>query len=168
MTVVLNDPAVPPVRDGDPRPVQVKYVTPRRRWPGLLFLAAVVAAVTAVAVSSYYDRRSPGEKIDATVQGLRHGVDAAVQGGANAGDRAAATLADAGITASVKAALAADPALSMLKIEVNTEAGVVSLSGPAPDERARERAAILAAAPKGVVRVDNRLAVSPPAATTQN
>jgi osmotically-inducible protein OsmY len=61
----------------------------------------------------------------------------------------------------VKAALAADPALSVLKINVDTDNGVVLLTGPAPDEKARERAAVLAAAPAGVVRVDNRLVVSP-------
>jgi hyperosmotically inducible protein len=125
----------------------------------------LVAGITALVVSSYYDRRSPGEKIDAAVQSLRDSADTAAQGGAQAGERASQVLADTGITASVKAALAADPTLSVLKIEVDTEAGVVSLTGPAPDERARERAAVLAAAPPGVVGVDNRLVVSPPSTT---
>jgi osmotically-inducible protein OsmY len=164
MTVVLKE---------DPRIVDprfenrtVAYVSPRRRWPGLLFLAVLVAGVTAWAVSNYYDDRSAGEKIDATVQNLRDGANAAAtaaaKDGAQATDRAAEVLLDTGITAAVKTALAADPALSALKIDVNTEAGVVSLAGPAPDERARERAAVLAAAPNGVIRVDNRLVVAPP------
>ncbi len=162
MTVVLKEEA----RSADQRPDNrtVAYVSPRRRWPGLLFLAVLVAGVTAMAVSSYYDQRSTGEKIDATVQNLRDGANAAAtaaaKDGALATDRAATMLADTGITASVKTALAADPTLSMLKIEVETEAGVVTLAGPAPDERARDRAAVLAAAPQGVVRVDNRLVVS--------
>jgi hyperosmotically inducible periplasmic protein len=162
MTVIVNE---------EPRPSDmrrevrtVNYVPRRSRWPGLLFLAVVVAGVTALAVSSYYDRRSPGEKIDATVQGLRDSANAAAEGGAQASDRAAEALADIRITAAVKTALAADPSLSMVKIEVNTEAGVVHLAGPAPDERSRERAAVLAAAPAGVLGVDNRLVVSPPAA----
>jgi hyperosmotically inducible periplasmic protein len=145
----------------------VSYVSPRPRWPGLLFLAVLVAGVTALAVSSYYDSRSPGEKIDATVQGLRDSANVAAQGGAEASGRAGEAPADAGITAAVKTALAADPALSVLKIEVNTDAGVVSLAGPAPDERARERASVLAAAPAGVVRVDNRLVVSAPTAASR-
>lgn len=73
-----------------------------------------------------------------------------------------ATLTDAGITASVKTALAADPALSALQINVDTHDGVVTLSGPAPDEKARDRAAVLAAAPDGVHQVDNRLVVLAP------
>lgn len=160
MTVVVKEQVAPSDLRREVR--TVSYVSPRPRWPGLLFLAVVVAGVTALAVSSYYDRRTPGEKIDATVQGLRDSANVAAQGGAEAGDRAAEALADTGITAAVKAALAADPTLSVLKIEVNTDAGVVSLAGPAPDERARERATVLAAAPAGVLRVDNRLVVSSP------
>ena len=161
MTVVLNEHA--PTSDMRREVRTVNYVARRPRWPGLLFLAIVVVGVSALAVSSYYDRSSPGEKIDATVQSLRDGASAAAQGGTQATERAADAQADTGITAAVKSALAADPSLSMLKIEVNTEAGVVSLAGPAPDERSRERAAVLAAAPAGVVWVDNRLVVSPPA-----
>ena len=69
---------------------------------------------------------------------------------------------DAGITAAVKTALAADPALSALKIDVDTSNGVVKLTGPAPDAQARDRAGVLAAAPKGVRSVDNLLTVEPP------
>ena len=64
-------------------------------------------------------------------------------------------------TAAVKTALAADPALSALKIGVDTNDGVVRLTGPAPDAQARDRAGVLAAAPKGVRSVDNLLKVEP-------
>ena len=145
---------------------------PRRRWPGFLITAILAAGLAALAVSSYYDKRSIGEKIDATVEatqqkvqdsvdGVRANASDAARDSANATDRAAVALNDAGITAAVKTALAADPSLSALKIEVNTNAGVVSLQGPAPDARSRERAEVLAAAPRGVVRVDNRLVVAP-------
>jgi osmotically-inducible protein OsmY len=132
--------------------------------------------LAALAVSSFYDGRSVGEKIDATVEAtqnkvqnqvddLRLNATAAARDGARVTDRAATAINDAGITAAVKTALAADPSLSAVKIAVNTEAGVVSLEGPAPDSRSRERAEVLAAAPSGVLRVDNRLVVSPPPAT---
>lgn len=155
-----------------------RFAPPRRRWPGLVVVAALAAGMGGLAVSNYYDDRSVGEKLDATVDNARHTVKAQVQDlrqdlrvsaneaardGANATERAAAAVADAGITAAVKTALAADPRLSAIKIDVSTEGGVVSLEGPAPDERSRERAEVLAAAPTGVVRVDNRLVVSPPA-----
>ena len=134
--------------------------------------SVLVAGVTALAVSAYYDDRSVGQKLDATVSnaqqqvqsqvaGLGHSASAAARDGARVGEQAAAALGDAAITAAVKTALAADPKLSALQIEVDTEGGVVSLQGPAPDARSRERAEVLAAAPSGVVRVDNRLVVSP-------
>lgn len=149
------------------------YNPPRRRWPAVVAASVLVAVVTALAVSAYYDDRSVGEKLDATVVNARQQVQAQVAGlgqsasaaardGARAGEQAAAALSDAAITAAVKTALAADPKLSALQIEVDTEGGVVSLQGPAPDARSRERAEVLAAAPAGVVRVDNRLVVPPP------
>lgn len=145
---------------------------PRRRWPGILVASVMVAGITALAVSAYYDDRSVGEKLDATVVNaqqkvqnqvadLRLSASAAARDSAQAGERVAVALNDAGITAAVKTALAADPKLSAVQIEVNTEDGVVSLQGPAPDARSRDRAEVLAAAPSGVLRVDNRLVVSP-------
>lgn len=144
----------------------------RRRWPGILAATLVGAGVAAAMVSSYYDSRTIGQRIDAgvnsaerTVQqqvdGIKSGASAVAEQGARTTDALADTLSDAGITAAVKTALAADPALSALKIDVSTDAGVVTLAGPAPDDKARDRAGVLAAAPDGVRSVDNRLVVSP-------
>lgn len=140
-----------------------EFRPPRRRWPGLLAAAIVGGGITAAAVSSFYDHRSFGARIDAGVGSVREALhmtasDTAAAAG-QAAEAAAAAVGDAAITAAVKTALAADPALSALRIEVNTTDGVVRLDGPAPDARARQRAEMLAAAPQGVVRVDNRLVV---------
>jgi osmotically-inducible protein OsmY len=67
---------------------------------------------------------------------------------------------DAKITAKIKTELAMDPSLSALSIDVDTKAGMVSLSGKAPDSAARERATRVASAVQGVVGVDNKLVVS--------
>lgn len=153
-----------------------EYRPPRRRWPGVIAACVLGAGIGALAVSSFYDERSVGERLDATVSatqqtvqqgvaGLRDGASTAARDGAQVGDRAASALNDAGITAAVKTALAADPRLSAVKIDVDTQAGVVSLQGPAPDEKSRERAEVLAAAPEGVLRVDNRLVLVPTAGT---
>lgn len=74
-------------------------------------------------------------------------------------NRAGEAISDATITAAVKTALAADPQLKALRIDVDTRDGVVTLNGPAPTREAKERATTLAAAPKGVVRVENQLRV---------
>ena len=68
-------------------------------------------------------------------------------------------MTDASITASVNAELAKDPALSALRIDVDTSNGRVLLKGTAPDSTARDRATRLAAGVKGVNSVDNKLDV---------
>ena len=79
----------------------------------------------------------------------------------NAGNSALALADDAAVTAQVSAGLAKDPALSALRIDVDTHAGTVTLSGPAPTQAARERATAIAQGVKGVVSVVNQLTVTP-------
>ena len=64
---------------------------------------------------------------------------------------------DAGITVGVNAALTRDSALSAMRINVDTSDGRVTLTGPAPDQAARDRATSLAQSVSGVTSVDNRL-----------
>ena len=66
---------------------------------------------------------------------------------------------DAAITASIKTDFLKDPDLSVLKIDVDTKAGVVTLNGLAGDEPARVRAEKMAGAVKGVREVRNFLVV---------
>ena len=87
--------------------------------------------------------------------------DAAAAGQAlkNAGNAMVATVDDAAITASVSTALAKDPELSAVRIDVNTKGGAVSLRGPAPSAAAKARASEIAKAQTGVSSVDNQLEV---------
>mgnify|MGYP003480103211 FL=1 len=85
---------------------------------------------------------------------------AKVQSGAQEmGTAAMGAMDDATITAQVSAALAKDPDLSAFKIDVDTRAGAVTLSGPAPNASARERAETIAKEVKGVTSVTNNLKV---------
>jgi hyperosmotically inducible protein len=70
-----------------------------------------------------------------------------------------ASLGDAAITASIKTDFLKDPDLSVLKIDVDTRDGVVTLNGLADNEAARKRAEQLAGAIKGVREVRNYLTV---------
>lgn len=81
------------------------------------------------------------------------------QAGKNAGEQISDKVSDAVITTTVKAELVKDPDLSALKINVDTAAGRVVLQGSAPSSQARDHAAMLARAVKGVVSVDNQLKV---------
>ncbi|HEX4782368.1 MAG TPA: BON domain-containing protein [Usitatibacter sp.] len=68
-------------------------------------------------------------------------------------------MSDTAITASIKTDYLKDPDLSVLKIDVDTHGGVVTLNGLAADEAARTRAEKLASAVKGVREVRNFLVV---------
>ena len=76
-----------------------------------------------------------------------------------AADKISSTAQDVAITTSISAALAKDPDLSAIKIDVDTKGGAVTLTGPAPTAAARDKATVLAKAVKGVMSVDNKLAV---------
>ncbi len=90
---------------------------------------------------------------------LRDGADQARTAARNTADSVTVGGEDAAITASVAAGLIKDPDLSVIKIDIDTKQGVVSLYGPAPSEAARMRATDIAKAVKGVSSVDNKLTV---------
>ena len=68
-------------------------------------------------------------------------------------------MGDTAITASIKTDFLKDPDLSVLKIDVETKDGVVTLNGLAENDAARGRAERIAGAIKGVREVRNHLAV---------
>jgi len=76
-------------------------------------------------------------------------------GGRNTGE----VVNDTAITASIKTDFLKDPDLSVLKIDVDTKGGVVTLNGLTSDETARSRAEKMASAVKGVKEVRNFLVI---------
>ncbi len=100
-----------------------------------------------------------GDKVGATVDKAGSTVANAA---ASVSDKAAETttaINDGTITASINADLVKDPDLSVLKIDVDTREGVVSLNGLVKDEASRLRAATIASGIKGVRQVNNHLVV---------
>jgi hyperosmotically inducible protein len=150
----------------DPRldPVRAASYRPRRsRWPGLLAAGIVGAAIGGVVLVNLMDEPavhsptvakaptgSPGAVSSAQTPLTPGMTGNAATAGADSSSSTAGAAPDAEITAAVKAALAADPALAPQAIDVRTENGVVTLTGPAADEPSRERATVLASAPDGV------------------
>lgn len=84
----------------------------------------------------------------------------AAQAARDAGSSAMDVAGDAAITARVSARLAEDSALSAIKIDVDTSNGVVTLTGPAPSQEAKNRATTLAQGVNGVTSVVNNLTVN--------
>lgn len=171
------DPIAPPSVSPVVPPGAAPVVDPRpRRRAGAgawLLALGLGAAIAALVVSNLQDPRSLGKQLDDTIRQVR-GVgsevkqtvadsqSAAAQASRQALDNVGAALDDGAISLKVKTALAADPALSAVRIDVNTRQGIVRLDGPAPDAAAKERATVLASAPRGVRGVDNRLALPQP------
>jgi hyperosmotically inducible protein len=136
----------------------------------LRIASLLLAACGLAACQQRSEDPTVGQKVDKAIESAREGTqdakteikqaaEEAKTAGGQAADKMQASVNDASITASVNAALAKDASLSALKINVDTQAGRVVLRGSAPDEAARQRATQLAAAVKGVVSVDNHLAL---------
>ena len=109
-------------------------------------------------------RKARDTLADATTPAPRddHGAATAESRGTasrDTGRQAREALGDTAITASIKADYLKDPDLSVLKIDVDTKAGVVTLNGLAGDESARQRAEKMASAVKGVKEVRNFLVI---------
>lgn len=68
---------------------------------------------------------------------------------------------DAGLTAAVKGRLAADPRVSALNIDVDTQNGIVTLKGNVQDAVAKGAAEEIARTTEGVTDVVNVLTVGP-------
>lgn len=79
---------------------------------------------------------------------------------------AAHTASDAAITTAVKTKLTADRTVGGLKIDVDTDKGVVTLSGPVRSAAERSRALRLARNTRGVTSVVDKLTVDATAATS--
>lgn len=135
-----------------------------------LVLVALVSSLGLAACDRRDDQATAGQKLDSAIAKSEQKADEAKVATQNAADRAeqkienatnkmTANAEDIAITAKVNAALAGDPKLSAIKIDVDTVDGRVNLSGFAPDGASRERATELTKSVNGVVSVDNKLEV---------
>ena len=115
-------------------------------------LSAVVAALALLGCQKTDETQATGAKVAQKMEQAKEATQ-------KAADATASKMSDATITAEVNTALAKDPNLSALKIDVDTANGRVVLHGKAPDPAARDRATQLAQNVKGVVSVDNQLVV---------
>ncbi|HTU01526.1 MAG TPA: BON domain-containing protein [Candidatus Sulfotelmatobacter sp.] len=75
------------------------------------------------------------------------------------GETAGQNVDDTSITTAVKAKLASDRAITLTRVDVQTNQGVVSLDGVATDPAMKARAGQIAASVNGVRGVNNNLQV---------
>jgi hyperosmotically inducible protein len=134
-------------------------------------VAALAAVFALSACDRNADERTAGERLDGAVVSAERRADEAradVQRESAearnditaAANQASDKMKDASITTKVNAELAREKDLSSLKINVDTNAGHVVLSGTAPTAEARDRATTVAQRVEGVLSVDNKLTVA--------
>jgi hyperosmotically inducible periplasmic protein len=99
------------------------------------------------------------DKVGATVDQAGAAVSNVATSVSDKAIEAGTAINDGSITASINADLVKDPDLSVLKIDVDTRDGVVSLNGLVKDEASRLRAGTIASGIKGVIKVNNHLVV---------
>jgi len=100
-----------------------------------------------------------GKQLDQVAESARQKVDQAADQVKDQASRAGQALDDTAITGAVKAGILAEPALKVLKIDVVTEDGKVTLSGTADSPASVRKAEQIASNVQGVKAVNNRLAV---------
>lgn len=154
----------------------------KTRPAGIVALACAITLMGSLAACSKTDEgKTVGEKVDAAVakteqvatdaknkvessmanagNAIKSDTQKAEDSGKKMAETVSAKVDDMAITASVSGALAKDPDLSAIKIDVDTKDGKVTLNGPAPSAAAKEKATTLAKGVKGVSSVDNKLVV---------
>ena len=137
---------------------------------GLLRLALVVVILVAVGgfLVGWWTRAgdaTPDRAGEVETTG-RQAAERAQDATAELGDRAAAAagqarnaVEDAALTAKIKSKMALDDTVEVLKIDIDTVNGVVTLTGTVDTEAQRKRALQLARETDGVTRVVDRLEI---------
>lgn len=130
-----------------------------------LFVISLLVAAGLAACDKPGPAERAGKKLDQTTdnaaKAINEVVDTVAEKSNAMADKSGVALEDAEITAKVKAAFLAEPGLKTLQISVDTDKGIVTLSGSVDSEALAKRAAGLAAAVAGVTRVENRLVAQP-------
>lgn len=120
-------------------------------------LAAVLLMMSAISLTACGNPNSTpaqttGQNMDQAAQNVGNAVETAARNAGNA-------VSDTVITSKVKAAILAEPNLKTLQISVDTENGVVTLTGTVDSQQNSDLAARIASGVDGVKSVDNKLTV---------
>lgn len=126
-------------------------------------IAAIALASSLALLATGCDRKpadqTAGEKMDEAAADSRGAVSGMGDTMERKADQAGQAIDDASITAAIKGKYLVDDTLKGLDISVDTEQGVVTLTGPVQSDTAKELATQIAQGVEGVVRVDNQLTV---------
>jgi osmotically-inducible protein OsmY len=129
---------------------------------------AVFASMMIVSGLAACDNPGPAEKAGKKVDQVTENVSNSVSNAANKADQAVTKQAnaagqvmdDATITTKVKSAFLNEPGMKSMNISVDTEKGIVTLSGKVDTQAKIDKAIKLAEVVEGVQSVSNKLVVS--------
>lgn len=107
-----------------------------------------------IGLSACHQKQSAGDQMKQGAQEMGQGLK---QGASQAGQ----AVSDSTITAKVKTKLAANQGLSSFEIHVDTNNGVVTLTGTVANGTERRMAGNIASNTDGVKGVDNQITVKP-------
>ena len=122
-------------------------------------LLAAIPLALALGACTQDDVNRTGNQVSATTDKAVVAMNNAAVDMKEKSAEAGKGLDDAGITASIKTDILKDPDLSVLKIDVDTKDGVVTLNGMAETEAGKTRVENVASNVKGVKEVRNFLTV---------
>jgi hyperosmotically inducible protein len=125
----------------------------------LIAVSTSLLVTLALPACSRNESQTVGQGVDKVIDDVKATGEAAKAATEDAGKSMAANAADAALTLKVSAALMADTSLKIMKVDVDTKDGLVTLTGAAPDADVREQATALVKAIDGVKDVDNQLRV---------
>jgi hyperosmotically inducible protein len=133
------------------------------------FLPKLVLAATAifalVVITACNRNSSPqlaDNNRDQTVAAVDQKMDQAKTTMQQQADKVGTVVNDTAITAKVKTAIIDEPGLKSMQINVNTENGIVTLTGTIDTPQKMDRALQIAQAVEGVKSVNNQLYVKTP------
>jgi osmotically-inducible protein OsmY len=126
-------------------------------------IAAITLASGLALLATGCDRTpeepTTGEKADNAAENVRTEARDLGNTMERKADQAGQAIDDASITATIKGKYLVDDTLKGLQIDVDTEQGIVKLSGTVQSDTAKELATQIAQSVEGVVSVDNQLTI---------
>ncbi len=124
-----------------------------------LALSAGLLTMLALSACNRNESQTVGQTVDKAIADTKAQTETAKSATKDAAAQVVTAATDATITTKVNAALMTDDRLKVMKVDVDTKNGKVTLSGSAPDAASRDRATVMVKAIEGVSDIDNRLRV---------
>jgi len=125
-----------------------------------LLAASMLTLIALAGCDKPAPAETAGKKIDQAMDKMGKKVEQTAERAKEQTAKAEQAIDDTTITAKVKAGILTEPGLKVLKIDVDTRNGLVTLTGSADSAQDVQRATQIASNVQGVKSVDNRLAVS--------